>query len=58
MTAEEWGRVDPDGTVWVRTADGERAVGQYPGATEAEALHYFARKFEDLAAQVSLQEQR
>lgn len=58
MTAEEWGRVDPDGTVWVRTADGERAVGQYPGATEAEALAYFARKFEDLAAQVTLQEQR
>jgi hypothetical protein len=58
VTAEEWGRVDPDGTVWVRTADGERAVGQYPGATEAEALAYFARKFDDLAAQVSLQEQR
>jgi hypothetical protein len=58
VTAEEWGRVDPDGTVWVRTADGERAVGQYPGATEAEALAYFARKFEDLAAQVTLQEQR
>jgi hypothetical protein len=58
VTAEEWGRVDPDGTVWVRTADGERAVGQYPGATEAEALAYFARKFDDLAAQVTLQEQR
>jgi hypothetical protein len=58
VTAEEWGRVDPDGTVWVRTADGERSVGSYPGATEAEALAYFARKYEDLAAQVSLQEQR
>lgn len=58
VTAEQWGRVDPDGTVWVRTADGERAVGQYPGATEEEALAYFARKYDDLAAQVSLLEQR
>ena len=58
MTAEQWGRVDADGTVWVRTADGERVVGQYPGATPEEALAYFARKFDDLAAQVSLFEQR
>jgi hypothetical protein len=50
--------VDADGTVWVRTSAGERAVGQYPGATQAEALAYFARKFDDLAAQVSLLEQR
>ena len=27
-----WGRVAEDGTVFVRTADGERAVGSYPGA--------------------------
>lgn len=58
MSAEQWGRVDPDGTVWVRTADGERAVGSYPGASESDALAYFARKYEDLAAQVSLLEQR
>jgi hypothetical protein len=56
--AQPWGRVDPDGTVYVRTADGERAVGSYPGATEADALAYFVRKYEDLAAQVSLLEQR
>jgi Domain of Unknown Function (DUF349) len=58
VTAEQWGRADADGTVWVRTADGERVVGQYPGATQEEALAYFARKYEDLAAQVSLLEQR
>ncbi len=54
----QWGRVDADGTVWVRTADGERPVGSYPGASEQEALAYFGRKFDDLAAQVSLLEQR
>ncbi len=58
MSAEQWGRVDPDGTVWVRLADGERAVGSYPGATPEDALAYFVRKYDDLAAQVSLLEQR
>jgi hypothetical protein len=58
MTGQQWGRADEDGTVWVRTADGERKVGQYPGVTQDEALAYFSRKFDDLAAQVSLLEQR
>ncbi len=53
-----WGRVDDDGTVYVREADGERAVGQYPGATAAEALAYFERKYVELAGQVGLLEQR
>jgi len=58
VTGQEWGRADEDGTVWVRTADGERKVGQYPGVAQEEALGYFVRKFEDLAAQVKLLEQR
>ncbi len=58
MSAEQWGRVDADGTVYVRTADGERPVGSYPGASSGEALAYFARKYDDLAAQISLFEQR
>jgi len=58
VSAEQWGRVDADGTVYVRTADGERPVGSYPGASPGEALAYFARKYDDLAAQISLFEQR
>ncbi|MFN8077331.1 MAG: DUF349 domain-containing protein [Kineosporiaceae bacterium] len=58
MTGQQWGRVDADGTVWVRTGDAERAVGQYPGATPEEALAYFSRKYDDLVAQVDLLEQR
>jgi hypothetical protein len=53
-----WGRVDDDGTVYVREADGERAVGQYPDATAEEALAYFERKYTELAGQVGLLEQR
>ena len=34
----EFGRVDPDGTVYVRTADGERSVGQIPDVP-AETRH-------------------
>ncbi len=57
-TQEPWGRVDETGTVFVRTADGEREVGQYPDGTPAEALAYFERKFTELAGQVTLLEQR
>jgi hypothetical protein len=53
-----WGRVDETGTVYVREADGERAVGQYPDGTAEEALAYFERKFTELAGQVTLLEQR
>jgi hypothetical protein len=53
-----WGRVGDDGTVYVREADGERAVGQYPDATPEEALAYYERKFAELAGQVGLLEQR
>jgi hypothetical protein len=53
-----WGRVDDDGSVYVREAEGERLVGQYPDGTKEEALAYFERKFTDLAGQVTLLEQR
>jgi hypothetical protein len=46
--------VAEDGTVFVRTASGEKAVGSYPGKTAEEALAYFVRKFELLAAEVAL----
>jgi hypothetical protein len=58
MTAEDFGRVGEDGTVFVRTTDGERAVGSYPGATPQEALAYFGRKYDDISAQISLFAQR
>jgi hypothetical protein len=53
-----FGRVADDGTVFVRTADGEREVGSYPDASPEEALSYFARKYDELVAQVELFEQR
>ena len=49
-----FGRVGDDGTVYVRTSSGEKAVGSYPGKSPEEALTYFVRKFEMLAAEVAL----
>jgi hypothetical protein len=50
----QWGYVADDGTVFVRTPEGDRAVGSYPGKSAEEALSYFVRKFETLAAEVAL----
>ena len=49
-----FGRVGEDGTVYVKTPEGEKAVGSYPGKSAEEALAYFVRKFEALASEVAL----
>lgn len=56
-TPASFGRVDAENNVFVNDG-GERKVGQYPGVTPDEALAYFVRKFEDIAAQVRILEQR
>ncbi len=53
-----FGRVGTDGVVYVKTADGEREVGSYPGVSNAEALAYFGRKYDELAASLQLLHQR
>jgi Domain of Unknown Function (DUF349) len=58
VTTSEWGRVADDGTVYVRTADGERPVGQYPEGTAEEALAFYAKRYDELAGSVHLLEQR
>ncbi len=56
--AAGFGRVADDGTVFVRTPDGEREVGSYPDASADEALAYFARKYDELASTATLLLQR
>ncbi len=53
-----YGRVGEDGIVYVKTAEGEREVGSYPGASNADALAYFGRKYDELAASLGLLHQR
>ncbi len=55
---ESYGRVDPDGTVYVTTPDGERSVGQIPGVPADEALAFFTRRFTALETEVGLLEER
>jgi uncharacterized protein DUF349 len=55
---DPWGRVDADGTVYVRTADGERVIGSWAAGSPEEALAFFRRKFQSLETEVGLIEQR
>ncbi|HEX4831867.1 MAG TPA: DUF349 domain-containing protein [Trebonia sp.] len=55
---DPWGRVDADGTVYVRTADGERVIGSWQAGSPEEALAFFKRKYEALETEVTLIEQR
>jgi hypothetical protein len=53
-----FGRVDADGTVYVRTAAGERAVGSWQAGSAEEGLAHFARRYDDLLTEVELLETR
>ncbi|GAA4927574.1 DUF349 domain-containing protein [Streptomyces coeruleoprunus] len=58
MSSDPWGRVDETGTVYVRTADGEKVVGSWQAGTPEEALAYFERKYEGLVVEIGLLEKR
>lgn len=53
-----YGRIDTDGTVFVKTAEGERVVGSWQAGTPEEGLAHFARRFADLVTEVDLIETR
>ena len=54
LMSSEWGRIDEAGTVFVKTADGEREVGSWQAGDAESGLAYYVRKFEDLEAEVDL----
>lgn len=58
MSSDPWGRVDETGTVYVRTADGEKAVGSWQAGSPEEALAYFKRKYAGLVVEIDLLERR
>ncbi|MFT4299124.1 MAG: DUF349 domain-containing protein [Aeromicrobium sp.] len=54
-----WGRVDDEGNVHLRTADGERFIGQWAtGSEPAEAIAFYERRFAALETEVELLEKR
>jgi hypothetical protein len=58
VTTSDWGRVAEDRTVYVRTHDGERPVGQFPEGSPEEALAFYTKRYDELAGSVHLLEQR
>ncbi|MDQ1721053.1 MAG: hypothetical protein QOI26_787 [Pseudonocardiales bacterium] len=50
----EWGRIDEAGTVFVRTADGEREVGSWQAGDAEAGLAYYVRRYEDLQTEINL----
>lgn len=58
MSSDPWGRVDETGTVYVRTAEGEKVAGSWQAGSPEEALAYFERKYEGLVVEIGLLERR
>ena len=53
-----FGRVDPDGTVWLITSSGERVIGSWQAGDTEAAFAHFGRRFDDLHTEVALMERR
>ncbi|ALG84620.1 DUF349 domain-containing protein [Gordonia phthalatica] len=53
-----FGRIDENGGVWLKTANGERQIGSWQAGTVEEGLAHFARKFADMATEVEILEER
>ncbi|MFB9318586.1 DUF349 domain-containing protein [Cryptosporangium minutisporangium] len=54
----DFGWIDAEGTVFVRTADGARAVGSWQAGSPEEGLHHYQRRYDDLVTEVELLEAR
>ncbi|MDT5002558.1 MAG: hypothetical protein QOK12_4663 [Mycobacterium sp.] len=53
-----FGRVDPDGTVWLITSAGERQIGSWQAGDNEAAFAHFGRRYDDLHTEVALMEGR
>ncbi len=58
VLTDVWGRVSSDGSVFVTTPEGEKLVGQCPDDSPEDALARFKKRYDDLAFEVDLLDQR
>jgi hypothetical protein len=56
--SSEWGRIDDDGTVYLRTADGERVIGSWHAGSREDGISFYVRRYTELEAEVGLLEGR
>lgn len=54
----DFGWIDTEGTVFVRTATGDRAVGSWQAGSPADGLAHYRRRYDDLVTEVELLEAR
>ncbi|MGH8877992.1 MAG: DUF349 domain-containing protein [Stackebrandtia sp.] len=52
--ATRFGRIDPDGTVYLKTSAGERVIGSWQAGSAEEGLAHFARRYDDVVTEVDL----
>ena len=52
----KFGRVDAGGVAWVKTADGERQIGEFKAGTPEEGLKHFGARYDDLSTEVQMLE--
>jgi hypothetical protein len=53
-----FGRVEPDGTVWLTSSAGERIIGSWQAGDAEAAFAHFGRRFDDLSTEIALMERR
>ncbi len=56
--SSEWGRIDDQGAVFVKTAEGERQIGSWQAGDAEAGLAYYIRRYEDLQTEVELLSRR
>ncbi|GAA1471974.1 DUF349 domain-containing protein [Corynebacterium felinum] len=54
----QWGRVEPDGSAYVTTPEGERLIGSWQAGTPEEGLAHYGARYDDLATEVGYLETR
>ena len=58
MIPHLWGRIDEAGVVYVTTAAGERAIGNWQAGDDEAGLQHFGRRFDDFSTEIALLEAR
>lgn len=54
----QWGRIDDDGIVYVRTGDAEHPIGNWQAGDAEAGLAHFGRRFDDFSVQIAVLEAR
>lgn len=54
----QWGRIDADGAVFLKTASGERKIADWQAGDAEAGLAHFGRRFDDFSTEIALLEAR